>query len=117
MKGFWRYFKGWMDDPYNAFVVGGLIVVILYYLYMMLKKYYPSMIWVNILGSFAQLLIFFGIAFAGFLAIRHKYLPVFIIPIEGIPAMVIGFFLLGIGGVLIIQFVSYEITLISSLIN
>jgi hypothetical protein len=117
MKGFRRYFRGWLDEPFNSIGLGILCVIGLIIIWSSLRDRYPRAVGVDILGDFAGILLFALMAITGILAIHQKYLPVFIIPITGIPAVILGILLSIIGFYFGIRWIWHDILLFFSLVK
>jgi hypothetical protein len=117
MKGFWRYFRGWLDEPFNSIVLAGLCVFILLAISLSLNERYPQAVWVDMIGIFVGILLFTLMAITGILAIRQRYLPIFIIPITGVPAVILGILLSVISFYIAIRLVWSEVLLFFSLVK
>jgi hypothetical protein len=90
MKKFWLYFRGWLDEPFNLITVGVLFITGLFAIALHYKHIYPDTVWVTIFGNFTGILFFALSSFAGITTMRSRTLPIFIIPIKGISALIMG---------------------------
>jgi hypothetical protein len=90
MKKFWLYFRGWLDEPFNFFTAAGLCVIGLIFIALHFKHVYPDVLWITIFGNITAILFFALLSFAGIISMRSRTLPIFIIPVEGVPAVIMG---------------------------
>jgi len=104
MKKFLRYLARWLNNSQNIFGIWFLVILT----WMVTRGYitgkFPQSSFIPYVDTFIGLSMFLLIACLGFSFIKEKEASLFIVPLRGVPAIVVGILMVAAGLIFFIWF-------------